>query len=132
MSNLLLSANETLKGYHGGEIFFRHQLGKFIYSEGVQEIAKKHGVYWLLDIIASYQPKLKNEDFQVWKLQRDCKILTVNDIKTVTERTDSFLVVCEDGNDNILIKQEIEFSDFPFDTYTLWFQNETLYLPVEH
>ena len=41
-------------------------------------------------------------------------------------------LVCDDGNDNIVNTQHIEFTDFPRDEITLWFANSVIYLPREH
>lgn len=41
-------------------------------------------------------------------------------------------LVCEDGNDNAVYTQLIEFTDFPLDEITLWFANDVIYLPSEH
>lgn len=128
----VLSANDSLKNYMGGEKFCRYGQTKIIYTMGVQEITEKSQSNWFLDIIYSYQSALRKEEFQVWKLEREYSFTTENGIKTVLARKDVFNVVCEDGNDNVLIKQRIEFSDFPFDEFTVWFQNETIYLPCEH
>jgi hypothetical protein len=58
------------------------------------------------------------EPFQVWKL---------------TVRPDrAAVLVCENGNDNIVYTQHIEFSDFPLDEIILWFANNVIYLPGEH
>ena len=85
-----------------------------------------------MDIIASYQVKLKDESFQVWKLVREYTFSIVNDEKFISERRNSFNVVCEDGNDKILIKQHIYFSDFEFDEYIVWFVNGVALLPSEY
>jgi hypothetical protein len=131
MSSTILKANNILKNYHGGETVYKIY-GNIVCTEGVLEIRNVTESNWFLDIICSYQTKLRNEDFQVWKLLRNCKTNTVDGVKTVLERKDSFTVVCEDGNDNNLITQKIEFSDFAFDEYEVWLQNETIYLPCEH
>jgi hypothetical protein len=41
-------------------------------------------------------------------------------------------LVCDDGNDNIVYTQRIEFADFPAEEITLWFANGVIYLPSEH
>ncbi|OXA65258.1 hypothetical protein B0A67_24640 [Flavobacterium aquidurense] len=132
MSTKIQSANDSLKGYHGGEQLFFSPVTKINYTEGVREIAKKTESYWFLDIIASYQSKLKNEHFQVWKLERELAYTMVNGFKNIVQRKDCFNVICEDGNDNVLISQKIPFSDFCFDVYTLWYVNKVLLLPVEY
>jgi hypothetical protein len=95
----------------------------YLLTDGALYLAQKAGAFWLMDLIASYYPKLKGEPFQVWKL-------TVNDDR-------SALVVCEDGNLNELTRQEVPFTDFPLDEITLFVgQDEPPYwvilLPSEY
>ncbi|NJM80669.1 MAG: hypothetical protein HC854_15590 [Flavobacterium sp.] len=120
--------------YNGGfsETIFKNPTTKLNYTELVKEIAEETESYWLLDVIASYQFQLKNEEFQVWKLERKITYTEVNDIKIISERTSTFIVTCEDGNNNILVKQKIVYSDFPHDEYVLWYTNNTLLLPSEN
>ena len=39
---------------------------------------------------------------------------------------------CENGNDNTVFTKAIPFTDFPPEGITLWFANNTIYLPSEH
>jgi Family of unknown function (DUF6876) len=55
------------------------------------------------------------QEFQVWKL-------TVNENRTAE-------LTCEDGNGKQVYSKKIEFTDFPLDTVTLWFENKTILLP---
>jgi hypothetical protein len=63
--------------------------------------------FWLIDAIASYQDELISQPFQVWKFKCNTKL----HLGTLT---------CEDGNGNELVRQEIEYTDFPLDELTLW------------
>ena len=36
------------------------------------------------------------------------------------------------GTGRIVFSKEIEYTDFPLDEITLWFANNTIYLPNEH
>jgi hypothetical protein len=38
----------------------------------------------------------------------------------------------EDGEYNVVYTQQLEFTDFPLDEISLWFTNNTIYLPSEH
>jgi hypothetical protein len=38
----------------------------------------------------------------------------------------------EDGNGKAVFTKAIEFTDFPVERVTLWFENNTIYLPSEH
>jgi len=76
--------------------------------------------YWLLDEIALAQRYVKEvaaEEFQVRKL--------------AVKDDDSATLVCEDGNYNVVFTKAIEFTDFPKEGVTLWFENNVIYLPSE-
>ena len=108
--------------FTGSDQFYRHSINrKVVYTEGAQHVAEAGGAYWLLDEIALIQPHEKRvaaEEFQVWKL-------TVRPDRTAT-------LACDDGNHNVVYTKEIPFTDFPLETITLWFANNTIYLPSEH
>lgn len=111
---------EELKQFTGSDIAYRNPLfGKFVYSEGVKYLAEKAGAYWLIDYVFSNQldKKIKAEEFQVWKIN-------VSDDKSAVIRV-------EDGNNNLVKRFKLEFTDFPLKEFTLWFSNNTLLLPSE-
>jgi hypothetical protein len=90
-------------------------------TDGAKYVADTAGAYWLLDEIAIAQKYVKEvaaEEFQVWKL-------TVKPDNSAT-------LACEDGNDNVVFSKTIEFTDFPPEGISLWFENNTIYLPSEH
>lgn len=132
MSTQVMSANDILQGYTGGDQIYVNPSTKLKYTEGVRDITQKTESYWFLDLIASYQDKLKNAGFQVWKLEREYSFTVVDGVRVVGQRKDSFNVVCEDGNDNVLIKQHIHFSEFTFDNYIVWCIEGVVLLPVEY
>jgi hypothetical protein len=103
------------------EHWYRHGLVRSIlFTDGAKYVADAAGAYWLLDEIAlaqRFDQKVAAEEFQVWKL-------TVNP-------DDSATLVCEDGNYNVVCTKQIPFTDFPAEGITLWFENNTIYLPSE-
>ena len=105
--------------FTGTEHYYRHPFG-FNYTDGVRFVAKECKAYWLIDEIASWRlvEKIKREEFLVYKLK-------VNEDRTAD-------LSIEDGNDNIIARQKIEFTDFPLEEITMWFTNGVLYLPSEH
>jgi hypothetical protein len=81
-------------------------------TDGAKYMADNAGVigntaYWLIDTIASYQreKKIATQEFQVWKL-----------VVTGTQGK----VTCDDGDNHILITQEIPFVDFALDEISLY------------
>ncbi len=111
-----------LSQFTGTEHWYRHALNRnVLFTDGAKYVAEEGGAYWLLDAIAiaqRYEKRVAAEDFQVWKL-------TVRSDQTAT-------LTCEDGNGNVVHTQQLEFTDFPADEVTLWFENNVIYLPSEH
>lgn len=58
------------------------------------------------------------EEFQVWRLK-------------VNADTSAELL-CEDGNDNVVHRKQIPYTDFPGEGITLWFTDNTILLPREY
>ena len=119
MKNPNISANEYYNHFTGTESYYSYLLGLLL-TDGVKTIADEEQCYWFLDCIASYQfeEKFKQEEFQVWKIKR------IQDTK--------FKLTATDGNNNVLISQDIPFSDFFFDELTIWKETNVLLLPSEH
>jgi hypothetical protein len=112
---------QIMSQFHGSEHWYRHWTGGITFTDGAKYVADAAGAYWLLDEIALAQKYVKEvaaEEFQAWTL-------TVNPDSTAT-------LSCEDGNDNVVFTKTIEFTDFPPDGVTLWFENDVIYLPSEH
>jgi hypothetical protein len=78
------------KQFTGSEQFYRHGLSRnHIYTEGVQFLAERAQVYWLLDKIALHgSAKIARERFQVWKL-------TVNPDCSATKNCGTRIFPCE-------------------------------------
>jgi hypothetical protein len=111
-----------MAGFIGTEQWYRHGLSRnILYTEGAKYVADTAGAYWLLDEIAFSQvlPQINAEEFQVWKLK-------------VGEAASSAMLEVEDGNDNVVYKKKIEYTDFPSPGINLWFQNNTIFLPSEY
>lgn len=83
-------------------------------------MAQKGEAYWLIDAIASYQiyANIRNLGIQFWKLK-------VNANQTAT-------LICERDTDDVIVTQDIEFTDFPLEKITLYVTNKTLMLPSEY
>lgn len=113
---------------NGSDKFYAYTLGTTrvgVFTDGVKYVADKCGAYWLIDVIMSYQTKEFKEKnpFQVWILTSD--------------GCEGAKAVCEDGNENHVLSQNIEYSDFPFDEVkngkmAMWFADDTLLLPCEY
>ncbi|MDE2026905.1 MAG: hypothetical protein KGJ11_00010 [Candidatus Omnitrophica bacterium] len=106
-----------LNQFTGTTRYFQHWSGRIKYTDGIFFVAEAAEAYWLIDLIASYQPLDVN--FQVWKLHKE---------------GDFYSVECVDGDDVPVIKQDLDFTDFPEDImpFEVYVQNGVLFLPSEY
>jgi hypothetical protein len=114
------SVNDQLEHCTGTSQYWKHPLStKFVYTDGVRELAKLGEAFWLIDVITSHQinPILKSVYLQVWKLEKDseggCK------------------VSCYDDTEYVL-HQDIPYTDFPYDYGEIWVIDNVLLLPNEY
>jgi hypothetical protein len=93
-----------------GTISYYRLTSNIVLTDGARYLADKAGAYWLMSAIASYLPALTDqEDFVLAKLQ-----------VTRSSNTTSGLLTLDDGNDHILAKQFIEYTDFVLDKIKLY------------
>ena len=113
----------VLTGFIGTESYHLHRLANGMImklTDGcafVREYAGE-GAYWLFDIILSWQYKLHQHPFQVWKLRQ---------LENV-----SWMIQCTDGNETVLATQEIPYSDFPIDSIDIWLTDGVCLLASEY
>ena len=102
IENFIASCYGTDKPY------IKHSLCKrMVFTDSIRILREMADCFWLVDAIASYQHKLMKQPFQVWFF--NCN----------TELHQGTLT-CEDGNGNELVRQEIEYTDFPLPKIELW------------
>ena len=113
----------NLEQFTGTERYYKHWLG-ILYTDGVKYLAEEAGAYWLIDAIASWQasPKVKRDRMlqriQFWKLR--------------VNPDNSAVLVCERDSDDVALTQEIEYTDFPLESVTLYLSECVLMLPSEY
>lgn len=116
-----------LAQFTGSATFTRHGLVRsLLMTEGVAFLADQAGAHWLMDAIASYQheARARAEPFQAWSLVVDAV-------------TRSAVLAMTDGNSpTMLIRQEIDYTDFPLTEVALWCiaegDHRVLMLPSEY
>jgi len=81
---------------------------KFLLTDGAKFLAEQAKAFWLMDAIASHQinKQVAAEPFQVWTL-------------SVNEKHAAILI-CTDGNNTELVRQDIPSTDFPLSSITLY------------
>jgi uncharacterized protein DUF6876 len=110
-----------LRQFTGSTEFFRHFTNAIIYTEGVKFLAEHARLYWLIDLIASLQPRaLKDRmlrEFQLWELR-------IANGKTV--------LVCLRDSDDEAFRVPLKLADSALDYVRLYLEGGTLMLPSEH
>ena len=120
-----IAIREELKMFHGTSQYHKHLFpGKspIILTDGCKYVRDECKAYWLFDAILSYQCEkiLRDINFQVWELKRLKMDLTWQ------------LTCREDTGLKPLIRQSIEFSDFPLDYIKIWVIDNVALLPSEY
>lgn len=111
---------EKLNYFYGTENYFNNPLIKYLYTDGVKYFASTTNSYWLL-----------NEINFIY-----CDLLKINkgeflNIKVVSKNNKADIIV-DDGNDNILKKKHISFTDLPEGEWKFFLTNNILLLPSEY
>ena len=100
------------------------------YTPGMKLVAETCEAYWLIDLVASWQPTIRKKllslnlrDFQVWRMKKD------GDLWVVDVWTD----IPDDDDSELLVQQDIEFSDFPAELlpFEFWVEHRTAMLKEE-
>jgi hypothetical protein len=112
-----------LNQFSGTSQHYKHFLNQFVYTDGVQYLASEAKAYWLIDAIASHQiPLLKDETlkrFQIWKL--------VVNLEKKTAK-----LMCERDVNDVVVTQDIAYTDFPLAEVKLYLATGVLMLPSEY
>lgn len=111
----------NLSQFTGTENYYR-VMPRLVITDGVQYLAKQANMYWLVSLIYSHlitQPICS--EFVVARL-------------TVSEKTADLVI--DDGNDQVIAKQAIEYTGTPLDEVTIYCSYQSRYwvvsLPTEH
>lgn len=113
-----MTLEDDLRHFTGSTRYFRHPLG-IVYTEGIQYLAEHAGAYWLIDVVASYQPRLRSENFQLWE------------IATQTDRT-GVVTMRADTDEPELVRQDLEYTDFPLREFSFYLVDGTMLLKSEY
>jgi hypothetical protein len=111
----------TLRSFIGTTEYHRHWSG-MRFTDGVKFLADTANAYWLLDVIASWQPKAlldpALQEFQLWEL--------------FVKPDRSARIVCSRDSEDKAFQQEIEYTDFALDYVRLYVEDSVILLPSEH
>lgn len=100
---------QDLPNFYGTENYYALSplFRSFVLTDGARYLADAAGAWWLMDAVASHLGSYRDEGFVVAKLLR-------------AKASNAWILRLEDGNDEVLADQIIEYSDFPLDEITLY------------
>ena len=111
----------TLSRFTGTENYYR-VMPRLVITDGVQYLVSQANSYWLVSLI--YSHLMSNAIYSEFVVAR----------LTVSEKTAD--LVLDDGNDQVIAKQAIEYTDFPLGEMCIYcsYQKKTwvLLLPSEY
>lgn len=130
MENTLTPAQieHELAQCYGTESYTRHIFGMLL-TDGIVTMREICNAYWLVDAVASYQHIMQKDEvlreFQVWHLDVD------QDENSITKGY-AILTCTADSGLPPVVRQVIEYTDFPLKSIDIWVEGEVMLLPSEH
>ena len=107
----------NLEQFWGTENYFTNPLVKYKYTDGVKYFAEHAGAYWLLQEINGLYVKL------------GCPVFLNIVVKSNKKKAD---IIVDDGNDKVLIKKHIGFTDLPEGEWQFFLTDNVLMVPSEY
>lgn len=96
-----------LAEFTGTTRYYRSSFGGLLVTEGVHYLRERANCYWLIDVIESYQPQHGCVPFQLWGID-------------VAEDHSAVITMREDTGLEPLVRQSLEYTDFPLSQYELY------------
>lgn len=112
--------HNNLFNFIGSEHHYVNYFLKYRYTEGVRYLRKQAEAFWLLEEINSMYVKLKE--------QHSADFLS---IKVISKNNKADIII-DDGNNNVLKKKHISYTDLPEGTYKFYLYDNTLLLQSEY
>lgn len=87
------------------------KMANVVYTDAIKEIADEVGAWWLVNMICSLQPKVKEdleEGMQFWTLK--------------VNSDNSAVLVCERDTDDPIHEEKIGYTDFPMSEFRVWLE----------
>lgn len=111
----------NLSFFTGSETCYKDPFSKILYTEGVKFLMDNGAAWFVSDTMVNIAmlDELKGQEFLHIKVEK--KPGTTEAIYTI-----------DDGNNNILYQQDIEFTDMPVEKLRMYYANNTLCLPSEY
>lgn len=108
-----------LEQFTGTTKYYKSTFGTLLLTEGIHYFREKLECYWLIDIVESYQPKIKNVPFQIWSINKAPDDSAIVEMK-------------EDSGLEPIIQQEIPYTDFKLKNYEFYCVDGIVLLKSEY
>ena len=108
---------EDLRQFTGTDNWYKHWMGRILYTDGVKHFAEMAGAYWFIDVVGSVWNIISAEEFVSIKMM-------------VKEGKAN--VVMDDGDGKVIYTQVIEFTDCPEGNWQFFLEGNVLLVPSEH
>ena len=113
-----MGLEDELAGFIGTTQYHRNFTG-LLYTDGVSYLAERAECYWLIDLVGSYQPRLRDIVFQLWELE-------VHADRSAAVR------MREDTGEPVVVEQRIPYTDFPLDQFSFFCVHNVMMLKSEY
>lgn len=107
-----------LMQFIGTEAWHRHWTKRLIYTDGMEFFCEQAGCFWLLDIIGT----------EIFHLQKKSEFLLIK----FDVADGKALISTTDGNQQVLFKKRIKFTDAPEGEWSFYLTNDVVHLPSEY
>lgn len=117
---IILQTQIDLSGFIGTTAYHKSSLfSKMVHTDGVESFCNQAHAYWFLDICSTeiFEYQLRGEHFL------SIKLVVVNG---------SAQIFVTDGDDNPVMKKDIEFTDCPQGLYEFFLMDNVLMLTSEY
>jgi hypothetical protein len=114
--------NDKLSHCTGTENYYKTLNPLIFITDGVKEGCDIGQCHWFLDIVVTQNMRdsIRTEPFQTWKLFRKGK------------DGDKAFIEATDGDENVIFKQTIPYTDFEYDEFVIWVTQGYAILPSEY
>lgn len=96
-----------LAQFTGTTRYYRSSFGMLRLTDGAHYLRERLDCYWFIDVIESYQPQFGKVPFQLWSIE-------------VGKDRSAQIEMREDTGLEPLVKQAVEYTDFPLRQYELY------------
>lgn len=108
-----------LAQFTGTTKYYRSTFGTLNLTEGAHYLRERLNCYWLIDIVESYQLKVKNVPFQLWSID-------------VKPDNSALVEMREDSGLEPIVRQAVPYTDFKLKQYEFFCIDGVVLLKSEY